>query len=99
MRTRWEKPKYDKRPSEKETLPELILRKWPKGEAEMDALLRGQDITYGDYADLCAEIKRKNDRCVELVQRHGVPAHIMRTREEFCLLIEARELIDTHDIA
>lgn len=90
---------YDKQPSQRETLPELILRKWPEGENEMDALLRSQDITYGDFADLCAEIERKNERCIELIQRHGLPAHIMRTREECCLLIKAKTLIEACGIA
>lgn len=99
MRKRFERHKYDKQPRVKETLPELILRKWPEGETEMDALLRSQDITYGDFADLCAEIKRKDERCIELIRRHGLPAHIMRTREECCLLIEAKALIETYGIA
>ena len=90
---------YDKQPSQRETLPELILRKWPEGEAEMDALLRSQNITYDDLADLDAEIARKNHRCIELIQRHGLPAHIMRTREECCLLIQAKTLIESCGIA
>ena len=97
-RKRQEKPRYHS-PKYRETLPELILRKWPEGEAEMDALLRSQNITYGDFADLEAEIARKNHRCIELIQRHGLPAHIMRTREECCLLIQAKTLIEACGIA
>ena len=99
MRTRWEKPKYDKRPDMRETLPEMILRKWPADRKEMHDLLHGMTISYGDVADLKRHIERTNDRCVELVQRHGVPAHIMRTREEYGVLLMAQDVLAKMGIA
>lgn len=85
--------------STRETLPEYILRMWPEHIEQMGALIRRMKIGYGDIADLEDMIDRANHRSIQLLQRHGRPEHIRRTREELIKLLQAQQILKTRGIA
>lgn len=85
-------------PQYNETAPEYILRMWPEGYDEMSALLAGMIFRPGDIEDLSAAIDRTNHRSIELLQRRGMPEHIMRTREELGKLVLAQQILKAQGV-
>lgn len=85
-------------PRYNESAPEYILRMWPEGYEEMSALIASMIFRPGDIEDLDAMIDRTNHRSIELLQRRGIPAHIMRTREELGKLVLAQQILKAQGV-